>query len=556
MSLLLSLLRQFRWRIPLAMLLGAGGAVSGLALVATINALVAGTLPLDTHRVLLIAALLAAVFVCGFVSQSMLTALGHRVVSDMRVKTVKRIMDTDLERLDEIGASALYATLAKDIVAVGQAFNRLPLLFANAVMLLSGFCYLAWLSLPLFAFSAGLIGAAVAVAYRWVLRMRGLMMEVRATDDRLMEAYRGAIEGRHELALNGWRRQIFHREDVTATAEHARVTETRADGYWALSLSWTALLVLGVMAGIFIVGTMLGLPSANIAAFVLVLMFLRMPLNELVGTLPILLAGNVALARVESLRLEEHRSDFHASARPVLPGRANDHRKEHSPLIELRDIVFQHSPANGEPGFRLGPLDLSIERGETVFIVGGNGSGKSTLMSILAGLRRPTSGSIRLAGEYVTDAERRVLREQISAVFSLPFLFDRLVGPGGRLDETLAQAFLRRLRLDDKVSIEDSRLSDIQLSQGQRKRLALLGALVEERPVLLLDEWAADQDPVFRRFFYEELLPELRAQGRTIIAVSHDDRFFHVADRVLQCDAGILSAWRAEDVSHRMGAVL
>ncbi|MCJ2188288.1 cyclic peptide export ABC transporter [Novosphingobium beihaiensis] len=557
MSLVLSLLRRFRWRIPVAMLLGAGGAVSGLALVAVINALVAGTLPFDTQRLGLMAALLVAVFACGFLSQSMLTSLGHRVVSDMRVETVKRIMDTGLERLDAIGAPALYATLAKDIVAVGQAFNRLPLLFANAIMLLSGFCYLAWLSFPLFAFSAGLIGAAAAVAYRWVLRMRALMMEVRATDDRLMETYRGAIEGRHELALNGWRRQIFHREDVARTAEHARVTETHADRYWALSLSWTSMLVLGVMAGIFVAGTMLGLPAANIAAFVLVLMFLRMPLNELVGTLPILLAGNVALARVEALRLEQYRAHFHAplaDGTPKLP--ADRAASAGTPLMELRGIVFEHPAANGEKGFRLGPVDLTIERGETVFIVGGNGSGKSTLMSILAGLRKPAGGSIRLSGRQITDAERHCLREQVSAVFSSPFLFERLVGPGGQLDEALAQAFLRRLRLSGKVSIQDSRLSDIQLSQGQRKRLALLSALVEQRPVLLLDEWAADQDPVFRRFFYEELLPELRAQGRTIIAISHDDRFFHVADRVLQCDAGTLSPWGGREAVRNAQTVL
>ena len=549
MSLLLSLLRRFQWRIPLAMLLGAGGAISGLALVATISSLVTGVLPFDEPRMGIMAGLLASVFLCGYFSQAILTALGHRVVADMRAETVKRIMDTDLERLEAVGAPALYATLTKDIVAVGQAFNRIPLLFANAIMLLGGFCYLAWLSLPLFAFSAGLIGLAVAIAYRWVLKMRGLMMEVRATDDRLMAAYRGAVEGRYELALNGWRRQLFHREDVVAAAEHARTTETSADRYWALSLSWTALVVLGVMAGIFAVGTMLGLPSSRIGAFVLVLMFLRMPLNDMVGTLPILLSGNVALARVEALRLECHRSEYHAPADvTVLPVAAS------VPLIELTDVVFQHPSANGDPGFRLGPVDLAIGRGEIIFIVGGNGSGKSTLMSIVAGLRAPTNGEVRLAGHALTDADRSALREQISAVFSTPFLFERLVGPAGQLDEGLARAFLQRLRLEDKVGIEDGRLSDIRLSQGQRKRLALLSAAVEQRPILLLDEWAADQDPIFRRFFYEELLPELRAEGRTIIAVSHDDRFFHVADRVLQCEAGALSPWRGEELPYRIGA--
>ncbi len=546
MSLLLSLLRRFRWRMPLALLLGGAGAVAGLAVIALVNRLIADPVPLDAATLAGLAGLLAAVFGCGFASQAMLTALGHRVVCDLRTATVKRLLDTDVERLEAIGAPALYATLTKDITAVGQAFNRLPFVFCNAVLLLGGFAYLAWLSWPLFLLSAVLLGLGVACALGWVMTMRRLMMQVRETDDRLFAGYRGAVEGRNELALNAARKRLFHQHDVEAAAEHARATETRADRYWVLSLSWTALLILGLIAGIFLAGEALGLPRERMAGFVLVLMFLRMPLNDLVGTLPILLAGNVALAKVAALRLEPHRPGFDAA------GTGPDHpvTAPGQPLLSLERVVYEHPSNDGEAGFHLGPVDLTVVAGETLFIVGGNGGGKSTLLTLLAGLRRPASGTVRLAGVEVTDARRGWQRERISAVFSTPHLFDRLVGPGGALDEDLAQAFLRRLRLDSKVTLADGRLSDTRLSQGQRKRLALLSAMVEERPILLLDEWAADQDPVFRRFFYEELLPELKRGGRTIVAVSHDDRFFHVADRVLRCDAGVLTPWRGEAVPH------
>jgi putative ATP-binding cassette transporter len=92
-----------------------------------------------------------------------------------------------------------------------------------------------------------------------------------------------------------------------------------------------------------------------------------------------------------------------------------------------------------------------------------------------------------------------------------------------------------------KVEHDGQRLSDVRFSQGQRKRLALLMAAVEQRDCLLLDEWAADQDPQFRQFFYHELLPALQSQGKTIIAITHDDHYFDRADRLLKMDAGCLT---------------
>ncbi len=101
-----------------------------------------------------------------------------------------------------------------------------------------------------------------------------------------------------------------------------------------------------------------------------------------------------------------------------------------------------------------------------------------------------------------------------------------------------ANRYLERLEIAHKVSIRDGAFSTTDLSTGQRKRLALLNAWLEERPVLVFDEWAADQDPVFRRVFYTELLPELKALGKTIIVISHDDRYFAIADQLIRMQAG------------------
>src|SRR5690606_27967207 len=102
------------------------------------------------------------------------------------------------------------------------------------------------------------------------------------------------------------------------------------------------------------------------------------------------------------------------------------------------------------------------------------------------------------------------------------------------------QKHLAQLQLDHKVRVENGTFSTLRLSQGQRKRLALLVAYLEDRPFYVFDEWAADQDPVFKKIFYTEILPSLKAKGKTVIAITHDDGYFHVADRCFKFEDGKL----------------
>ncbi len=542
MNLIRSLLDKFRWLLVLALSCGAVSAFAGLAVIDAINDMIVEPAVLDLAQIAFLACLLILVFACGFASQALLTALGHRVVYDMRMSTIKRVLDTDVEQLEAIGTPSLYATLTKDIASIGMAFNRVPFIFYNGVLVVGGFIYLAWLSWELFLLSAAVVGLGVVCAQTWVMRMRQLMKQVRDTDDRIYAGYQDAIEGRYELALNTARKRSFYHKDFEPVADFARATEVKADRYWVLSVSWTALLILGLICAIFIVGEMLSIPRERMAAFVLVLMFLRMPLNDLVGTLPILMTGSVALGKIESLRLAEHQPAFQAP--PSLAAVAE--QPSAGNLLSLRAVTYDYPPSGDDRGFHLGPVDLDVGAGETLFIVGGNGSGKSTLMKLIAGLYRPSSGHQWLAQTEVTDKFRGWYREHFATAFSNAHLFERLVGPDGHFDGEVAQAFLERLRMEHKVTLQDDILSTTQLSQGQRKRLALLAAYVEARPILLLDEWAADQDPLFRDYFYTELLPELKRGGRTIIAVSHDDRYFHVADRVVRCDSGLLQPVASE----------
>jgi putative ATP-binding cassette transporter len=207
--------------------------------------------------------------------------------------------------------------------------------------------------------------------------------------------------------------------------------------------------------------------------------------------------------------------------------------------IELSGVVHSYQGAR-DNNFTLGPIDLSFSPGELVFLVGGNGSGKTTLAKLLTGLYAPEAGEIRLDGELVTDANRDLFRQNFAAVFSDFFLFDSLLGLHVPELDAQARNYLERLYLDHKVQIDNGRFSTLDLSQGQRKRLALLTAYLEDRNIYLFDEWAADQDPMFKEVFYYQLLPELKTKGKTVIVISHDDRYYNVADRVIKLENGKL----------------
>ena len=184
---------------------------------------------------------------------------------------------------------------------------------------------------------------------------------------------------------------------------------------------------------------------------------------------------------------------------------------------------------------------MTLTPGELVFLVGGNGSGKTTLSKLLVGLYSPEDGEVRLNDALITDKNREVYRQHFSVVFSDYFLFDSLLGLDAPDLDDNARKYLSLLRLENKLKIQDGVLSTTDLSQGQRKRLALLTAYLEDRSIYVFDEWAADQDPLFKEIFYYQLLPELKARGKTVVVISHDDKYYHVGDRIIKLDDGKLS---------------
>ena len=263
-------------------------------------------------------------------------------------------------------------------------------------------------------------------------------------------------------------------------------------------------------------------------------LYLMGPLAGVMTSFSLFSRAEVALRKVESLGVSL--TEFSTEECPV--GQVENERMFER--LELKDVIHAYHHEKEDSNFVLGPIHLSFVPGELVFLVGGNGSGKSTLAKIITGLYLPEGGEIRLDGKLITHKNRDDYRQLFSAVFADFYLFENLLGlEKGNLDSKAAE-YLKQLHLNHKVKVNNGVLSTTSVSQGQRKRLALLTAYLEDRPFYLFDEWASDQDPHFKNVFYTQLLPDLKARGKTALVITHDDKYFHLADRIIKLDYGKL----------------
>jgi|TARA_B100000700_G_scaffold22521_2_gene21853 putative ATP-binding cassette transporter len=532
-DLLRVIFRHYRWHFLAVMLLSLASAGLGIGAIAFINRRLIEAVGDPSNVLPAFLGVIVALLVVTLASQLALTTLGHHFVYGLRGRLVKQILDTDVERLERLGSAELLASLSSDVRNVTIAFVRLPELVQGVVLTIGSAVYLGWLSPSLLLVTALWLVVTIAGGSWLVARVYRHLAKVRESEDRLYQDYEAVIQGCKELALNRSRaRRLFegpYTDDACAYRDHI----IRADTYHLSAVNWSNIMMLGAIGVVFYLANGLGWASTAVAAtYSLTLLFLRTPLIQAVGALPTLLSAQVAFDKIAALELAEPQADF-AVAEPATADWQT---------LTLRGVSFTYTGSDALPGFRVGPLDLTLRRGELVFLIGGNGSGKSTLAKLLTGLYQPQEGELLLDHKPLNDALIPAYRQRFSAVFTDFHQFTDLVGPeGGQADPALVEVWLDYLAMRDKLMFEGQRVTNPELSQGQRKRLALLMAIAEERDLLLLDEWAADQDPQFRRVFYRDLLPQLKAMGKTVFAISHDDHYFDHADRLLEMHGGRLS---------------
>ena len=265
-------------------------------------------------------------------------------------------------------------------------------------------------------------------------------------------------------------------------------------------------------------------------------MFIMGPFNMFLACVPIYAKTKKAITNIDSLEKE---LDAVLETRLKSKQTTKDRKIDFTQFktLEFDNLTFTHHDIHGDVSFEIGPVNLNIKKGELIFITGGNGSGKTTLMKLLCGLYYPDSGEIKIDNIPLNENEYSQYRDLFSMILSDYYLFDKLYGIDDP-DEIYIKYLLQKMDLTHKTSIINREFTNIDLSTGQRKRLAMIFALLQDSQIYIFDEWAADQDVEFRVFFYETLLKEITGKGKTVIAVSHDDRYYHVADRVLKMEYG------------------
>jgi putative ATP-binding cassette transporter len=503
-----------------------------VSVIAFINERLLAASSVTAGALLTFGGLLVLLFAMSTTSQLVMSRLGHNVVYGLRRILVKRVMDTQIAQIESIGAARILASLSSDTSHIASAFLSLPHAVYGGAVCLGAFGYLAWLSLPLFGATLLWLALTVAIAYRLLLGTQKYFSLAREVEDELVADYQTVIDGRKELALNRARARMVYEREFEQHAQRERDHAQSGDRWNSINENFVTVMTMGAIGlAFFLADSMQWASTATAATYGLTILFIGTPLATVVASVPALISGDVALRKVEELELEPYTPEFLRDV-PVQERTFQE--------LALHHVRYRYPTRDDDAGFEVGPLTWSLRRGDIVFVIGGNGSGKSTLARLLSGLCEPSSGELRLDGELVEPARYGALRGLFSAVFSDFHLFKHVLGADGLADAAASSAWLSRLALTEKVSIDDGRLSDLRLSTGQRKRLALLLGVLEDRPILLLDEWAADQDPVFRRVFYLEILPQLKAAGRTVVAITHDEAYFGVADRILKLDAGRL----------------
>ena len=455
------------------------------------------------------------------------------IIHKLRVRLMDQVRRSELVPLDTIGRAGIVAAITRETATLTQATNMIAFAAQSVILIVFVAIYVAYLSLLAFAMTIVIVGAAALFLH---LKSRDHIAGTREAaewDNRLFDRLTDLLDGFKEVRLNSARSDALFDDiiEVSRTAANIKI-RTQSETFKRLVFSQSSIYIL--LGAIVFVTPVLGDPQSDtLAKTTTATLFVVGACFGLVQSIPILSAANAAADNIERLEARLRATTIEGPVGPAQPLTRFEN-------IGVRSVVFRYVDKSSEAVFQVGPVDFTLRRGELVFITGGNGSGKSTFLRVLAGLYHPDSGEITLDGVRVSDRTRDAYRSLFAAIFVDYHLFERLYGIADP-NPTEIDQLLTQYRLADKTRVADGEFSAIDLSGGQRKRLALIVSLLEKRPILLLDEWTAEQDPEFRRKFYDELLPALMRDGATVVAITHDDRYldeFTLPARRLRMDEG------------------
>lgn len=458
-------------------------------------------------------------------------------LGELRLRLADKIRRAELRTLEGLGRGRLYAVVAQETNHLSQTFPLLVAASQSLFLLVFCLLYIAYLS----SISFLVIGivTALALLYYYYRRqaLNAAMISVHAQEGEMLDSLMHFTAGFQEIRLNADKNEALFARYTRIVDELRTLIVGIGDKWVSLLLFSNAFLygLLGIV--IFVLPGFFSGYTDIIYKIAAAAIFCVGPVTAVTSAAPLFTKASIGLGHV--YRLEEL-LDQGGMPRPARPA-PTPSRFAGFARIVFEGIGFTYRDAEREGGFSTGPWSLELHRGEQLYLLGGNGSGKSTALKLMSGLYPVDTGAIRVDGVAVTPETLQEYRELIACIFPDFHLFDRLHGLED-VDPARVQELIVRMELADKVSYAAGRFSTQDLSSGQRKRLAMIVALLEDREIYFFDEWAADQDAHFRAAFYTEILPELKRRGKTVVVVTHDDRYWHLCDRTVTLDLGQMVA--------------
>lgn len=461
-----------------------------------------------------------------------------QIIQKIRLRLAEKIIQrAELVELDAIGNSRIYNHMTHQISEVSNSSNEITAAVQSFIMVLFSIMYLGTLSIQALIVTVAVVAIGMIVYLGMEKKIIPFINKHNESEIRLFSSLSHLLDGFKEIKLSHDRGSDI-RDDIDAISKEARdnsiTTKVMYSNAYIFAQSFFYVLI-AIM--VFILPRFFEIYTESVIQITAVILFIIGPLSSVVAGIPAYTRSNIAIKNIMTLeseldRLKEEPPTFN----PQTHSKFLEFKR-----IQFRGLEFDYYDRNNEKVFSVGPIDLELKKGETLFLIGGNGSGKSTLLKLITGLYRPAQGEI-LVDEHVIHGESlQEYRELYSVIFADFHLFEKLYGIRNWESDVVAD-LIREMQLTDKTAFENGQFTNINLSTGQRKRIAMIVAKLEHREIYVFDEWAADQDPQFREYYYYQILPELKKAGKTVIVVSHDDsKYFATADRILKMDMGKLS---------------
>lgn len=540
MEIVKSILSHLKWSFALSIILGMIKATLSIVLISYIGNFSETGFADKPNVYTYLFGLIILTFAVGAFANVSVVKLSTEIAYSLRRYLAEKVLKASYAQVERIGDAKIKVILNNDTTVVTSIFGMLPDMVFSSCFIVFSLGYLVYLDLYLFMVLIVSMGIGLAIISALVKTMHYYGKLTRDIQDDYQHCVESLSLGMKEMALNNKRRSFFYQHLLNPILKRYRFLEARWNNFGYIAENFAETVIMSSLGVMILFSFEYHQASLVVLAdFALIVIFIRAPIGAVVTLLPQVNRARVALDKMKRL------TDFEEYN--------NIEDQKHPPLgqpftLELQDVKFQYQAVDDSLPFQIGPVNLQCKSGELIFIIGGNGSGKSTLLKLISGLYMPTQGQVSLAD--IASAKEHY-RDKFSAIFSDYYLMRYVIDEkGGAVSQDTAKQMLKDLHLQHKVTINDGQFSDISLSQGQKKRLALLISKFENKNVVIFDEWAADQDPHFKEVFYQQILPELKAQGKLVIVVSHDENYFAGADRIFKLVEGNMTELSIDDINH------